>query len=367
MAFERPSLATLVTRVEGDLKSGLGLVTILRRSFLGVVARVLAGLAHSLFGYLKFIEGQAFPDTATDEYLERWAAIWGVTRVEATFGEFTATVTGTNGTVIPAGTVYRRTDGTEYTTDAEVTIASGTGTIALTASVAGEASEVAVSDTIGILSPIAGLNANATVAAITTEPEDAEDDESLQARLIDRIQQPPSGGAANDYIQWALEVAGITRAWVAPQALGPGTVLVYIVSDDEDPITPSAPKIAEVQAYIDAIKPVTASVTVVAANLLEVDITIAMDPNTTDVQEAVEAELEDLFLRDSQVAGAFAAPGETHTGKILVSRINEAISIGAGEEDHEIIEINGDVTPQNIEPTDGYLATLGTITWQALA
>jgi uncharacterized phage protein gp47/JayE len=366
MAFERPTLATLVTRVEGDLKSGLELVTILRRSFLGVIARVLAGLAHSLFGYIKFIEKQAFPDTATDEYLERWASIWGVTRRAATFAEFTLDVTGTNGTVIPAGTVYRRSDGMEYTVDEEVTIAGGVGELALTANEAGTGSEVAEGDTISVLSPIAGLTSAGTVAELTTEPDDSEDDESLQARVVDRIQNPPSGGAANDYIQWALEVAGITRAWVGPQALGPGTVVVYIVSDDEDPITPSAPKIAEVQAYIDVLAPVTATVTVVAASLLPIDLEIAVDPNTSVVQDAIEAELEDLIARDAQLTGAYAAPGEVYDGKILLSRINEAISIGAGEEDHELIEINGGA-PANVEPDEGYLAVLGEITWQPLA
>src|SRR5688500_17136270 len=118
MAFTRPSLEDLVTRVEGDIKSGLGLVTLVRRSSLKVMARVLAGLSHLLFGYLVYVEKQAFPDTADTDYLEQWAAIWGVTRKAATFAEFTATVTGTG--TIPAGTTYRRADGAEYVTLTEV-------------------------------------------------------------------------------------------------------------------------------------------------------------------------------------------------------------------------------------------------------
>lgn len=365
MAFNRPSLQDLVTRIEGDLKSGFELLTILRRSFLSVIAKALAGLAHSLFGYLRYIELQAFPDTSTEEYLERWSGIWGVTRKIATFAEFVCSVTGTAGVVIPAGRVYRRADGKEYVTLAEVILTGSGDEITLVASEAGAASEVQVSDVIPILSPIAGLDSNATVSEVIIEPEDTEDDDSLRARLVDRIQNPPSGGAANDYLQWALEVPGITRAWVGPQALGPGTVTVWVVSDDEDPITPSGAKITEVFDYIDERRPVTANVTVVAPVLLPLDLTIAISPNNTDVQDAIEQELKDLIFRDSSLAGSFKAPGETNTGKILLSRINEAISIAVGEEDHELIDINGGA-PADVTPDDGELVVLGDITWQAL-
>jgi uncharacterized phage protein gp47/JayE len=367
MAFIRPTLQELITRVEGDVKSGLGLVTLIRRSVLKVLARVMAGLAHLLFGFFTWLEKQAFPDTAEEEYLERWASIWGVTRVAATFSEFTCDVTGTPGTVIPVNRTYRRTDGAEYNTLAEVTLdGMGEGEIELVAALSGEAYAPEVADVLTILSPIAGLDSNATVTAITTEAADTESDESLQERLIDRIQNPPSGGAANDYVQWAREVAGVTRAWVGPLALGPGTVTVWFVTDGEDPITPSGAKITEVAEYIEELRPVTANVNVAAPVLFPIDLTIAIDPNTASVQEAIEQELQDLILRDAAVAGAWKGPTENYDGKILLSRINEAISIAAGESDHEVIDINTD-PPADVEPADGELAVLGTITWQTLA
>jgi len=365
MAFNRPSLQDLITRVEGDFKSGLGLITILRRSFIGILSRVLAGLAHTLFGYISFIELQAFPDTAEIEYLERWAIIWGVQRKVATFSEFIVDITGTNGTTIPANTIYRRADGVEFYTQALVTLAGPTGTLYLIAVVAGKAGQVFVSDTISILSPIAGLNSTATVSSIVIEPEDSESDESLRARLITRIQVPPSGGAAQDYISWALAVPGITRAWIKPQDLGPGTVSVFVVSDDEDPITPSPAKITEVEDYIEARRPVTATVSIFAPALLAITMTIKLKPNNATVQAAVVAELEDLILREAALAGAYKAPGVLHDGKILLSRINEAISIAIDEEDHEITLING-IAPANITPATNQLITLGVITWQAL-
>lgn len=366
MAFTRPTLPELIARVEGDFKSGLQLVTILRRSFLGVIARALAGLAHLLFGFLKYVEAQAFPDTATEENLDRWAGIWGVPRKEATYAEFIAAVTGTVGTIIPAGRTYRRSDGKEYLTIAELTLDGVNDEIELVAVELGAASEVQVNDVISILSPIAGLDSNATVTSIITEPEDVESDESLRSRLLDRIRNPPSGGAANDYVQWALAVPGITRAWINPQGLGPGTVLVYVVSDDEDPITPAPAKITEVFDYIEERRPVTANVTVVAPVLLPLDMTIQIKPNTTAIQNAITAELEDLIFRESALAGSYQSPGVLNDGKILISRINEAISIAQGEEDHNITLVNGNA-PADVEPADGELVVLGNITWQPLA
>lgn len=362
MAFARPTLQDLITRVEGDIRGGLSLVTLLRRSFLKVFARALAGLAHVLFGYLAYIEREAFPDTAIDN-ITRWAGIWGVFQKEATYAKFQCSVSGSPGTVIPINRVYRRTDGFEYTAEAEVTLTGSGDTIVLIASTSGKAGAVSVSDQIAILTPIAGLTSEATVTTIITEPEDLETPEALQDRLIDRIQNPPSGGNANDYKQWALAVPGITRAWVGPQALGPGTVVVYPVLDANDPITPSPAKITEVFDYIETLRPVTANVTVTAPVLLPLDLTIAIKPNNADTQDAIETELKDLIFRDAALAGSYKSPGVLHTGKILLSRLNEAISIATGEDDHEIIDVNGGA-PADVTPATGELIVLGVITWQ---
>lgn len=365
MAFDRPSLQDLITRVEGDIKSGLGLITLLRRSFLKVIARVLAGLAHLLFGYLSFVEKQAFPDTAEDEYLERWAGIWGVERKPATFTEFTCSVTGTAGVSIPINRVYRRSDGKEYTTQAAIVLTGSGDEISLIASEEGKASAVEVSDAISILSPIAGLDSEAVVTSVEIIAEDLEDLEALRQRLIDRIQNPPSGGDANDYIQWALSIPGITRAWINPEGLGPGTVIVYVVSDEESPITPLPAKILEVSDYIETVRPVTANVSVVAPVLYPVDLSISIKPNTAEVQDAIEAELLDLILRDSAVKDSYKSPGVLHDGKILLSRIDEAISIALDEEDHLVTLVDGGAPADVVVPT-GNLATLGTITWATL-
>ncbi len=59
----------------------------------------------------------------------------------------------------------------------------------------------------------------------------AETDADYLTRLLNRIQQPPAGGNANDYVQWALAVTNVENAWCFPLAQGLGTVDVVIMAD----------------------------------------------------------------------------------------------------------------------------------------
>jgi len=369
MPFERPELDTLVERVETDIKGGLNLTNILRRSFLGTIARAIAGMSHLLLGYLTWVSKQVFPDTAELEYLNRWASIWGVTRNEATFAQFSLKFTGNDGGIIPAGTIVQRDDSFQYTTDAEGTIGStipGEITVQVTASESGSNGDMTITQKLTLLSPIANVNSEAEITAIITDADDTESDSSLRDRLINRLQLPPLGGSANDYIQWSREVTGVTRSWVLPLFTGPGTVGVSFVVDNEDPIIPIPAKVTEVQDYINVRKPVTALVTVFAPTEAAMDMNISIKPNIVAVQQDIITELEDLIKRDVNLAGSYGGPGVTLDGALLLSKIRQAISIAPDIEDYEINTING-LAPANVVPLTGELITLGTITWQTLA
>ena len=60
----------------GDIgASGVpGLDGLLRNAVLRVLAMVMAGLAYGVYGFIDWISREAVPFTATDEYLEAWAA-----------------------------------------------------------------------------------------------------------------------------------------------------------------------------------------------------------------------------------------------------------------------------------------------------
>ena len=349
MPFNRPTLPTLIERVRADFENRLSTVgRVLQSSFIYVIARVLAGLAHLLHGHLDFISDQVFPDTAEGDFLNRWASIWGVSRVAAGFSIGGVTFTGTNGSVIPAGTIVQRSDGVEYTVDSEVTILAGTAAAEVTASVAGAVGNTDAASTLTLTTNIVGVNTSVTVGSEgLVNGADEETDAALQLRLLARIKQPPLGGTAADYIAWAKEVAGVTRAWTEPLYLGEGTVGVFFVRDGDAPIFPSVSEVDAVSAYIETKRPVTAHHYVFAPTGDAVDMTIQISPDTSVIRTAIETELDDLFERD-------AKPG----GTIFISRLNEAISTAEGEFDHTL------VTPTtNQTSADGFLPERGTVSF----
>lgn len=349
--FSRPTLAELIARQEADFNAQLPEAdSRLRRSFLSVMATAFAAVAHGLYGFLDFIARQVFPDTAELEYLERWAAIWGITRIAPTKAAGTFTVTGTNGTIIPTGTVLRRSDDVLYVTTADGTIASGTVTVAIEAQIAGDEGNANDGTVLGFQSPIPGANAEGTVADVVGGA-DTESDDSLRERLLTRIQDPPHGGAAFDYVGWAREVAGVTRAWCYPNEMGLGTVTVRFMMDDTyaDGI-PAAGDVTNVYDHIEPLRPVTAELYVVAPVAVPLNFTIELNPASTDttaVRAAVEAALESLIRREAE-------PG----GTLFISRIREAISSATGEFDYIMT-----VPSANVTRTTGQITTMGAITW----
>lgn len=354
MPFARPSLTEIIDRVIADISNRITGVdsAVLRRSLLGILGRAEAGTAHLLYGYIDWVAKQVIPDTAEREFLERWAAIWDIQRKPAEFAAGPVTFTGAIGSIIPSGTIIQRQDGVQYTVLANVTFASGTATVSVQALTAGEDANQETGARLTLLSPIAGVQSNGTVAAGgIVNGTDVESDDRLRERLLQRIQNPPQGGSVADYVTWGLEVPGVTRVWVYPMQMGPGTVTVLFATDDDpDGIIPDPAKVAEVQAHIDTVRPVTAEVFVAAPVEAPINPSIAIRPNTPTVQAAVIAELNDLLIRDAVPAG-----------KILISRLREAVSIAAGEENNAFISPTADITNAT-----GNISTLGTVTFSTL-
>lgn len=355
MAFPRPTLTEIIERVLADVSSRVVGVdgAVLRRSVLGVIGRALAGASHELHGRLDYIARQVIIDTADAEYLERWASVWGVRRKPAEFAIGSVTFTGTPGSSIPIGAVLQRQDGALFETTAAANVpSSGSVAVAVRATVAGATGNTAVGVTLTLQQPLSGVQVSApTTAGGLSAGSDAEGDDALRARLLTRIQEPPQGGAAADYVNWALEVPGVTRAWVYPMEMGLGTVTVRFVRDDDDEIIPDATEVQVVKDYIEARRPVTAELFVVAPIAKPLNMTIQIQPATSDVKAAVEAEIRDLIRREAE-------PG----GTILISHLREAISTAAGELDHVIVSPAGNVTHAT-----GEIAVPGTITWEPLS
>lgn len=349
MSFERPTLQTLINRAISDIETRLpGADARLRLAFENIIARALAGLAHGLHGHLVFLSAELLPDTGDADAVRRWAAILGVTVLDPSKSTGYLNVTGTNGTLLPTGTRWQRVDGELFETVGNITIAAGVGLAALQSVEARSAANTDGGTTLSIVSPISGINSSAVLDGNgMTGGADAESTDSVRARVLERLRTPPSGGGPGDYVAWAKSISGVTRAWEYPLGMGLGTVVVRFAVDGESSPIPSAAKVLEVQTYIDSVAPVTAQAFVVAPTANPMNPNIHIVPDTAAVRAAVTTELEALILRVSE-------PG----GTVLLSQINEAISLATGETDHTLISPVADFTS-----TVNQLAVLGTITW----
>lgn len=348
MAFTRPTLATLTSRIAADLSSRLELEgALLRRSFVTVLARVIAGAAHMLHGHLEWLSRQVFPDQSEAEFLVRQAGLYGITRTAPTYAAGQVRFTGVNTTVIPAGTVLRRSDGVEYTTNTDCTISGGIAIETITAVVPGSDGNLIEDMILSFETPISGANAAVTVDPDPIEGNDEETIEALRVRLLERLAEPVHGGTLADYVAWAKEVAGVTRAWPVANGLGPGTVLVRFVRDGDVSPIPDVGEVAQVQSYLESKAPAHATVTAFAPSLAPIAFTIAVVPNTVAVQNAVVAQLVDYLTRNAE-------PGKT----ILRSGLTTAIGTATGLTDFTLTTPAASVTH-----TVNQLPSVGTITW----
>ena len=350
MSFDRPSLSTLIARAQADVEARLpGADGRLRHSALGVLASVHAGAVHGLHGHLQWLSQQILPDTAEAEILERHAAVWGIGRKAATLAAGDVVVTGANNAVVPTGARLQRPGGLEYAVLGDAKIQDGQAIVSVAAVSAGAASAAPADTPLTFVSPIAGVAAQALVGvAGLTGGADAEGDEALRERLLARLRQAPEGGALHDYVRWTLEVPEVTRVWVFPGWLGAGTVGIAFMMDGRENPIPGVDDVAEVEAHLAQLAPVTADLVVFAPTPAPLDLEITgLTPGGADVRAAVVAEVRDLLIRRAE-------PG----GTILISQLREAISLAAGEFDHVLVS-----PTVNVVAEPGALVVLGDVDW----
>jgi uncharacterized phage protein gp47/JayE len=346
MPFNTPTLPALILRAQGDLAGSSALL----RSDAEVLARVLAAASYGRYGHQAYIADQILPDTADEDTLRRMArARLKRDQLPAVAAKGAASFAGASGAVLDAGTLLQRGDGQRFRVSSPVTLSGPTGTATLEAVDAGQLGNTPAGTTLRTVSPVLGVSDTFTVLAPgLTAGTEAESIETLRARVIRSYKVVAHGGSKSDYETWALEVPGVTRAWVVRHWMGPGTVAVFIVRDgDIDPI-PTPEALAQAFAYIDNERPVTAELAVLAPVEKPVPYTIKLTPDTGAVRAAVEAALVDLHNREADLGVA-----------LLSTHIREAISGAAGEKDHKLLAPLDDVPAAANE-----LLTFGGIVWQ---
>ena len=369
MPYARPTLTQLRQMALQDISSANlpGVDGLLRRAVLAVLSWAIAGMAYLHYGYQDWIARQAVPWTATDEFAAGWGALKGVQRKAAVATVLTASFPGgVANTDVPAGTPATRLDGVAFASTADATVNSaGVAVLTLQATTPGASGNSDVG-TVLTLNGLSGVGATGAVTGTVTTGADIETPAAFKTRYLQVYANPPAGGDQTDYVEWAEDVPGVTRAWCNPIGAGAGTVVVYTMWDVANAAFGGFPQGSDGVATLDlraaaaqgdqltvanAIypqQPVTALVYSCAPIAQPLDFVFAvLTPNTTAILAAIEAALTDMFLRIGTPLGM----------TVYESDWNKALDSVVGESNYQLASSMAPVTIPL-----GYLPTLGTIT-----
>lgn len=232
------------------------------KAFLRVLSVIQAAQGTGLYKFVADRILQTLALTATNGGLDAIGTNYGVIRKAAESAQLTATIPGTNGTIIPITVDFvGDANGIRYSLDSAATVASGSATLNLTAKTVGTAGNLNVSDTLMIGRTVPGVESTATVTVITNVGAERESDDAYRLRILDALRTTPGGGNSADYRIWSEEVAGVARAYpfagqpvTSSMSSAPPDRTVYIEAEtsiDPDGIPPTS-LLDEVRAAITA-------------------------------------------------------------------------------------------------------------------
>lgn len=294
-------------------------------------ASAVSGVADGLYMHQGWILRQVFPDTADPEYLELHCRTRNVFRKKATASSGPVVITGTPGKTLPAGAEIRG-EGVSVATTADCTIGDeGSAEVTVKSTATGAQTNASATQTATLVSPPEGINSTVTIKSLTGGT-DRESDADLLARYLDILRRPPAGGNKYDYKRWALEVDGVTSAYVEPLRRGKGTVDVAITSAND---LPSQELINAVLAHIEEVRPVTAKDTMVLAPTKKaVDFVVRVKTSGLTVEQ-IKPQITDVitdFMNRLE-------PGQ----ELIISQLETQISLISGMSDRKIITPDGNV------------------------
>lgn len=310
----RETVASIRARLDADVNAGVaptspdfvdttegGVYSDLAQAFALECSRLWDALASDTIAAI-------FPAYSWGTYLDQHGALIGVARKDASKATGEVTFSGTNGTLVPTGTVVAvlqsdpDADAVEFRTTASGTIASGTLTVAVEAAEAGATGNAAASTVTVLLSPVSGVSA-VTNALPITGGADVETDEDYRTRVTAAYLAPQGAGTVADYERWALEYPGVGFATAEPLWGGAGTVRVIVTDAANDPVSQTV--IDGLQAVLDP---------PAASTLLNGTQSVAGATITVDSTTGFRAGPDKIVVGGSQVISYTGLTGTTFTG-----------------------------------------------------
>lgn len=357
MPYKAPTLSTLIARNQADIESRLpGTYARTASRVTQAIAYANAGNAAGLHDHLAWTSRQVVPHLADDDKLLEHCEFWGVWRKAATYAEDQLIVVATTAAFIPEGTRWQRPDGEMFEVMDGTILVAGNNVVAVNALNEGRLGNTEANVSFSLVSPVVNVQPDA-VSQVISGGAELETIDSLRNRLLFRVQYPPSGGNQYDYIRWALEVPGVTRAWCMPRYRGHGSVGVMFVMDEEPNIFPGENDLARVKDYLTGhVNPITnqvegkttgAELIVLSPAAKVIALNLRISPNMEEVRQSVKASLKSYL--DSLPPGGLA----------YLSELRAAISNAPGEVDNTLYSPTTD-----IQANENEIFILGDTVWR---
>jgi uncharacterized phage protein gp47/JayE len=330
MTFEN-IVADMLGRVTSDVDKREGSIIY---DALAPCAYQLAQAYFNLNNFIDLVSG----DTAIGEYLDRVVADYSITRKSATYAVRKIETSG----AVSIGTRWG-INGSSYA----ITALLSTNIYSATCEQLGDIGNQ-YSGAVDNIDNVSGITAALT--DIITPGEEEETDDNLRTRFYTQIQSAGTSGNAYDYRNWALEVPGCGDAKVFPLWNGAGTVKVLVV-DENMTIDVDLPEV--VANYLETVRPIGATVTVVSPTSKEIGVTANVKLNGTktlaDIRTTFTAALT-VYLKD--------AVFETYS--VSYAKIGNLLLTTAGVEDYNTLLVNTGTA--NITILDTEMPFTGTVT-----
>lgn len=295
---------------------------------------------------------ETYIKTAQGEFLDYRAVEHGTSRYAATNTEVKARFNDDDGNPVNVNIGDRFASIAESPIFYTVIKANNDGTAEMQA----EESGTSANGYLGQVLPVTPNDnlAWAEITEIIAPARDAETDDHLRERILKSDAWLAYGGNIADYLDMIHKISEVGAAQVYPVWAGSGTVKLVIVNNDLMPASPDLVK--KVKNIIDpedneaqgvGLAPIDHRVTVVAPEVLKVDVSIQLQltdqANKVAVEKGIKDMLNELFSelrKDWDTVNATVGRG--YSLSIYRSRILSKIMLIDGVADSQLPKLNGE-------------------------
>lgn len=342
--LEIPELSDVKRFVDnGFSKAFYGVSGTIRVAVLKVFSSVVAGAVYLPILICKKIFKNAFVSTCDVNFLDVHGTDYSLPHKPACYAHGTVTINGSAGTTISSGTKLQDDiSGHEYELVGNASVGSEGFVFARV-----KATEIGPDYNLsygavmtfqdgtpsGVTSCLSGTITGGTKVSVDLGDRTeywGETAEEYRARLLQRKQNQPKGGASPDWWGWVMRFNTVTNCWVKPNWPWSNGVTLWVNNTNNPNGYVPADDIAEIQAYVsdsEKRRPVTSRPVVVACSPAVLSMTICLVEITEVVKQNILSALKD-YLKTF-------APGST----ISISILNDIVRAVSGEQTALIMNV----------------------------